>query len=250
MLTSDELIAALAPTYGAGVVEGLVKDFVQIRRDHATSTLERASPGKFIEGFVQALQFMDDGTFEAKPNVEHFLNSVVENRMGLPDGLRIIAPRIARSVYALRSKRSIAHKNEIDPNEADLAQIHASASWIMSEMLRYASGVSMARAAELIAQVQAPVGPLVEEIDDTVLVHADLPVRSEILVLLHRQYPEYVPNSSLVRSIGAKGRRSISGRLSELRRTKFVFGDSEKGHRLTQAGFREASKIIASALIE
>jgi hypothetical protein len=120
----------------------------------------------------------------------------------------------------------------------------------MSEMLRHATGVSMARAAELIAQVQAPVGPLIEEIDDTVLVHADLPVRSEILVLLHRVYPEYARNSLLVRSIGTKEKRSIISRLSELRREKLIFGDSANGHRLTQAGYREASRIIASALTE
>jgi len=243
-----DLYEALKATFGDQVSSELVKDFLQIRSDHATATLERGSPGKFVEGFVQALQYAADGSFDKKPEVEKFLTKVVENKNGLLDGLRVIGPRIARSIYALRSKRSIAHKNEIDPNAADLAQIHAAASWIMSEMLRYAKVVSMEEAAKLIQQVQAPIGPLVEEIDGTVLVHADLPVRSEILVLLHRSYPEYVSNESLMRSIGAKEKRSISNRLGELRKSKKVFGDGTKGHRLTQAGYADASKIIADAL--
>ena len=244
----DDLEAALAPTFGPKVTAGLVKDFLQIRMDHATITLERASPGKFVEGFVQALQFASDGQFDVKPNVEKFLVQEVEHKSTLPEGLRVIAPRIARSIYALRSKRSIAHKNEIDPNAADLAQIHSSASWIMSEMLRHASAISMTDASKLIAQIQAPIGGLVEEIEGTVLVHAELSVRSEILVIMHRSYPDYVSTDALIESIGDAHRRSISNRLSDLRKAKLVFGNGAKGHRLTQAGYLTASGVISAAI--
>lgn len=247
-MSPDRLHAALKATFGDKISSALVRDFLQIRLDHATATLERGSPGKFVEGFVQALQFAADGKADPKPDVEAFLTKKVENKSALPEGLRVIAPRIARSIYALRSKRSIAHKNEIDPNEPDLAQIHAAASWIMSEMLRHANGLSMSEAAKLIEQVQAPVGQLVEEIEGTILVHADLPVRSEILILLHRVFPEYLSNEELIRSIGDKEKRSIVNRLGELRKAKKIFGDSSKGHRLTQAGYVDASKIIADQL--
>ena len=51
----------------------------------------------------------------------------------------------------------------------------------------------MQQAGELIDLVQAPVGTLVEEIDGTRIVHADLPIEGEILVLLHSQHPKPVP---------------------------------------------------------
>tara|TARA_B100000678_G_C18065727_1_gene444529 strand:+ start:77 stop:514 length:438 start_codon:yes stop_codon:yes gene_type:complete len=142
-MRSENLRALLEPVFGP-VSDHLVRDFLQVRADHAASTLERGSPGKFVEGFVQALQYASSGEYQEKPDVEGFLTRRAENT-NLPEGLRVIAPRVARAIYALRSKRSIAHKNEIDPNEADLAHIHASASWIMSEMLRHVSGSSMGR---------------------------------------------------------------------------------------------------------
>jgi hypothetical protein len=46
-------------------------------------------------------------------------------------------------------------------------------------------------AGALIELIQAPVGTLVEEIDGTRLVHADVPVRTEILILLYSHYPRH-----------------------------------------------------------
>src|SRR5207249_2219977 len=105
------------------------------------------------------------------------------------DGLRVCAARIARSIYTLRNKRNIAHKSDIDPNSFDLAFINQGASWIMAELLRNASGISMQEAGALIELVQAPVGTLVEEIDGTRLVHADVGLQGEVLILLHSHYP-------------------------------------------------------------
>ena len=95
--------------------------------------LERASPGKFVETFVQCLQHMATGTYEPKPDVEDYLLKRVENVSALPEGLRICAARIARSVYTLRNKRNIAHKNEVDPNTVDLAFAHQATAWILAD---------------------------------------------------------------------------------------------------------------------
>jgi hypothetical protein len=179
------LALSLAGLLDQSLAQALAADFVKIRQDYATKTLERASPGKFVETFVQCLQWIATGTYEVKADVDAYLKKV-ENEMPLPEGLRLCAPRIARSIYTLRNKRNIAHKNEIDPNTADLAYIHQGAAWIMAELIRSASGVTMEEAGALIELVQMPVGALVEEIDGTRLVHADLSIPGEILILLHR----------------------------------------------------------------
>ena len=89
----------------------------------------------------------------------------------------------------MRNKRNIAHKGEIDPNRADLEFTYHGAVWIMAELIRCATGVSMEEAGALIRLVKAPVGMLVEEIDGVRMVHAKVSVRSEILLLLHSQHP-------------------------------------------------------------
>src|SRR5690349_19829706 len=103
------LVHALTPLLSDELARHLASNFVNIRRDLATRTLERSSPGKFVETFVQCLQQIATGKHDVKPDVDAYLSKTVENVTQLPEGLRICAARIARSLYALRNKRSIAH---------------------------------------------------------------------------------------------------------------------------------------------
>jgi len=230
------LAQALSDLLGRQLATALSRDFVKLRQDCATVTLERASPGKFVETFVQCLQHMATGNFDASPNVDSFLRDRAENMTSLPEGLRICAVRLARAIYTLRNKRNIAHKNPVDPNRFDLTIAHQGAAWIMAELLRNASGVSMQEAGTLIELIQVPVGTLVEEIDGTRLVHADTSVKGELLILLHSHYPERVPLEDIFNSLSARSPGSVRNRLGELRTAKLLHGDSAGGYRLTQTG--------------
>lgn len=247
-MDEDRLSHALNNLVGEKLAAELAADFIKIRQDHATKTLGRASPGKFVETFVQCLQQIATGAYDAQLNVDSYLNTKVENETTLPDGLRMCGGRIARSVYTLRNKRNIAHKSEIDPNSFDLAYVHEAAAWIMAELVRSASGISMEEAGALIELVQAPVGTLVEEIDGTTLVHADVSIRTEILILLHTHYPERVKVSDIVRSLKPRGERSIRNRLIEMKNKKLLFGDAKTGYRLTRAGYDVAATEITKLL--
>jgi hypothetical protein len=243
-MTHDRLEAALAKLVPATLAAHLVGQFLQIRRDFSTKTLERASPGKFVESFVQCLQHIARGTFDSTPKVDHFLDKQVENEPNLPDGLRICGARIARSIYALRNKRNIAHKNEVDPNSFDLAYAHHASSWIMAELIRHASGVSMQEAGALIAMVQVPVGDLVEEIDGVRLVHADVSVKVELLILLHSHYPDRVSYDAIKASLKRRNSGTLRNKCKELVDEKKAVGSDAEGYWLTQVGHRAASEHI------
>ena len=58
--------AALASLLGPDLARDLAADLVKLRLDLATRTLERAAPGKFVETFVQCLQYMATGKHDAK----------------------------------------------------------------------------------------------------------------------------------------------------------------------------------------
>lgn len=234
------LAQALTGLVGGALANELAGQFVKIRRDYATRTLERASPGKFVEIFVQCLQQISQGSFEPMPNVDSHLNTRVENETALPDGLRLCGGRIARAIYTMRNRRSIAHAGDVDPNTYDLAFVHQGAAWIMAEMIRNATGTTMQEAGALIELVQAPVGTLVEEIDGTRIVHADVSVRAEILILLHSHYPDRVGVTDIFKSMQRRSNASVRSRLSELRSRNLVFGDAQAGYRLTTAGYGDA----------
>jgi hypothetical protein len=244
----SRLKAALSSMISSELAEELVSDFVKLRQDCATGTLERASPGKFVEVFVQVLQFLGQGQYDDKPNVDDYLSKKADHEGAIPEGLRICGARLARAIYALRNKRNIAHKNAIDPNRYDLALAHQGASWIMAELLRNATAISMHEAGALIELIQTPVGTLVEEIDGTRIVHADTSVKGEILILLHSHFPERAPQSSILSALSARSSGSVRNRLGEMRTAKLIHGDNKTGYRLTQSGYQAALAEIAPLL--
>lgn len=235
-MDEGRLAQALTGLVGGQLATELARQFINIRRDYATKTLERASPGKFVETFVQCLQQISTGGHETKPNVDNYLNTRVENDAALPDGLRLCGGRIARAIYTLRNRRNIAHVGDVDPNTYDLAFVHQGAAWIMAEMIRCATGNTMEEAGAVIELIQAPVGTLVEEIDGTRIVHADVPARAEILILLHSHYPDRVAVRDILNTMRGRSQASVRSRLSELRKEKLIFGDAQGGYRLTNAG--------------
>ena len=75
-MTPRELIAELKEYLPVELAEDLVSQFMSIRTDVATETLERAAPGKFVETVVQVLQYLASGTYSKSfrsGEVENFL---------------------------------------------------------------------------------------------------------------------------------------------------------------------------------
>ncbi len=242
----DRLIAALTGLIGSDLAKNITDHFLKIRQDVATGTFERASPGKFVETFVQSLQQISRGSYDTSPNVDSYLNTRVENDMALPDGLRFSAGRIARSMYTMRNKRNIAHTGEVDPNGYDLAYLHHAASWIMAELVRGATGITMTEAGALIELLQTPVGTLVEEIDGVRLVHASVSTRVELLIFLHSHYPERASMDEIKQTLSRRSASSISGRISDLKGEKLIFGNNASGYRLTAPGYSAAIAEISN----
>ena len=242
-MDETRLAAAIAGVVGPTLAADLSDNLVKIRRDCTTRTLEHTAPGKFVETFVQCLQYINTGAYEAKPCVDTYLGNKIENTP-LPDGLRICAARVARSMYTFRNKRNIAHKNEVDTNTHDLLFIHQGAAWISAELLRHATGVSMQEAGALIELLQAPVGTLIEEIEGTRLVLADVPVRTEILIFLHSYYPDTVTVESVIKGLSRRKTGTVRNRLRDLHMQKLAHGDTKSGYRLTRAGHAAAVSEI------
>jgi hypothetical protein len=237
------LVVALSTLFPPKLADDLVEDFMIIRQDFSTKTLGRSSPGKFVETVVQCLQHLARGSFDPKPDVENYLHRHVENEARLPEDLRICVARIARSSYTLRNRRNIAHKGMVDPNSYDLAYLHHAASWVLAEFLRQSSGLTMQEAGSLIAQIHAPIDEIIEEIDGVRLVHADVSIEDEILLLLRSHYPDYVPLAAIRVSLASRNQGTLGNKLRTLVSKKLIFGKPETGYKLSQVGFKNTGEI-------
>lgn len=248
-MDGDELADALATALPRKLADDLVRDFLEIRRDTATGTLGRAAPGKLVETFVQCLEALEGaGTYSARPNVDRYLQGVESRRSTLPDGLRVCAARLARAMYSLRSKRNIVHKADIDPAGYDLHLLYAGAQWLLAELLSLTQGISGADAARLVAEVQLPVGELVEVLGDRRLVQADLTARDEALLVLMSFHPTPVPTRQVIESMDRRALKTVQGALNSLWKGKLLHRPQDSHVVLTDRGLREAITVAQSHL--
>ena len=239
------LVAALVAGGVPGPLAGdLIESFISMREDVITDTLERSTPGKFVESIVQILQFTESGEFEKKPDVDGYLRGLDSRSSSLDDGLRVCGARIARSMYTLRNKRNVAHKADIDPNSADLRFLHYSAQWLVTELLRVATNITPDEASRLVELVQRPVGGLVEDFGDRKLVLENMLARDEVLVLLHNDYPGSVAVDSIAKSMDRVTRKTVLLALRQLWSDKLAEGDLKIGFKLTSKGFNEATAVL------
>ena len=243
-MKAEDLINALGKRLPDALARDLIDNFLALRQDVITATLGRASPGKFVETVVQILQFLDAGSYDQAPSVDAFLRQIESRSSSVPDGLRVCGSRIARAMYTLRSRRNVTHKGEVDPNTFDLQFLHHGAQWIVAEVLRTVSGVSMEEAGKLVETVQAPAGGLVEDFGGRKLVLEELTAKQEALVLLHSHYPEKVMPESVVRSMDRFAKKTVGNAVRGLWADKLVDGDPQSGYRLTGRGFREAVRTV------
>ncbi len=244
----DKLVSLLCNSLPRTLSEELVSDYLLIRQDVASCTLGRTAPGKFVETVVQVLQYLNTSTYETKPNVDQFLRSIQSTSSHLDDGLRICSARISRSMYALRSKRNIAHKGDIDPNLYDLQYLHHAAQWILAEIVRSVSGTTMDDAGKIIQQLLLPVGSLIEDFGNRKIVLADLSTTKEILVLLHSDYPALMTSKQLIDSLDRKNRKTVVDAIRTLWKNRLIEGVANSGHKLTRLGIRKAVEIIGESV--
>ena len=58
------------------------------------------------------------------------------------ESYRVIIPRCLYSMYCIRNKRGMIHKNHIDPNKMDATVLLSNTKWVLAEFFRQASTMS------------------------------------------------------------------------------------------------------------
>lgn len=249
-MTPRELIDELKKHLPVELAEDLVNQFMSIRTDVATETLERAAPGKFVETVVQVLQYLATGTYSKSfksGDIEDFLKNTEARSVNLPQDLKIVVTRVARGMYSLRSKRGIVHKGIIDPNIFDLRYLYSAAQWILCEITRYALSTDVETARNLVEFIQVPASSLVEDFGDKRLVLRIGTAAEELLTLLLHYYPMSVLASQLHRDMDRRAPSTVSNVIAVAYRERFVEGNKKTGYKLTALGYQRAIELAKKA---
>ncbi len=241
-MKKSEIIKELGNEIDPKLAKDLINEFIEVKKDFQTSTLSRTSIGKLIETVVQILEFLESGSYSAKPSVDHYLKNLESKSTTLDDDYRLVIPRIARSCYTLRNKRNIAHKGEINPNLFDLKFLFNSCQWLVTEFVRKLLHKDTTVAEKIVAEIQVPVDLIVEKIDAQTIIYGDYKLEEELVILLSTFYPEKVNNKSITTALDQRSKSGISNAIKKLIEKKEVH-KNDKGIILTQKGLKRSIEL-------
>ncbi len=246
-MTASELIDELKKHLPPELATDLVNQFMSIRIDVTTETLERAAPGKFVETVVQVLQYLASGVYNKSfksGEVDDFLKNTESRPTNLPQDLKIVLTRVARGMYSLRSKRGIVHKSAINPNIYDLRYLYSVAQWVLCEITRYALSADMDTTGRLIEFIQIPASSLIEDFGDRRLVLRAGTAEEEVLILLLHYYPMPILASQLHKDMNRRASSTVSNASTALYRRRLIDGNKKTGYKLTALGYQRAIELI------
>lgn len=241
------------------LADDLVKYFFKLKEDLTICDLERSSAGKFVETVVQIFQALDptrEGKYTASvTSVEHELKYIYDEgreTKTLPADSRQAIARMARVIYSLRSKRSIIHKNGLDPTIFDLEIIYQTAQWIITELIRLSKDTTMENAREIIEEVQRPVYPFVEVIlGKPLVIQNGITTEEELLLLFHNCYQssDLLNRKEIGTALKRRSPSTVTKALKRMWQAKIIEGNKDS-YRLTKFGLIQAHQVIQKLTVE
>lgn len=241
-----EIISDLPENLNKDLFRRLIEEYQGLKTAYYTQNheLTLAKAGKFVEIVFQIVSDIAFGEVPKNPNFNKICKKLEELPENLHVSLRVIIPRVAKTLYTIRSKRGAVHINdEVSPNFIDSTFAVASCNWILSEFLRLFLKKEHEEVLEIVNSLSKVHLPLVEEIStELIILRPEMTAKQQILTLLFYQYPKITPKKELKKWVKGKSQRQIDRALAELKRDSFIV-EVEKGLKLTTRGIEEAEKI-------
>jgi len=252
MITYEKLIKELI---GKGIdkiiVNKLIEEYRTVKREHLLNHHEEVvlHSAKVCELALALIKNKVLGKI-VDVNSIHF-NKISEEVKKYPKTtpeeviLTLAIPRVAESIYTIRSKKDVAHVKTIDPSVIDSSYCVSACDWMLSEfVVLLFSTANPNEANKLINSMLRKKVPTIEEFEDgsIVILRKDLSMSQEIMLTLYHYYPKRLTNTDVKKRV--KSTFSYINRLlNELENQRFIH-QTEVGYKLTKLGIKYAEDEI------
>lgn len=174
----------------AGLRQPLLEEYRSIEVNflqHHWSPSEM-SGGRFCEIVYTIIHGHLSGSYMTSPEKPaNFLQACrdLESFKVPPRSFQILIPRILPTLYEIRNNRGVGHVGgDVDPNAMDASFVMSTASWIISELIRFYHGVTTEEAARLTSQITELHVPLIWNVGEKRrILKPGLPIPEQIIIL-------------------------------------------------------------------
>ena len=204
--TRAEILASIAAASTQELADRLLEEFEELTRrfhlgDFRPSEL---SGGRFGEAAFRICEHVclskHTPVNKTLPKTDDLVRTL-ENIPGTTAdaAYRVHIPRTLRLIYGLRNKRDVAHLGAgVSPNFSDASLILATASWVVSEIVRLSHKCDIATAQSIVdGLVQRRVPLIWIEGSIVRVLKPSLDFDEKVLVILYHFHPEWVKVNDL-----------------------------------------------------
>lgn len=196
MNTRQTVLSILSSKYAVDIADHIVTSYAEIESNFALGKWKASEldAGHFVEAIRRLLELELWGTYTPfDQRLSNFSDVVIkqyEQATGNDESYRMLIPRALKSIFNIRNKRGVGHITGISPNEMDATFILFTSKWVLAELIRLNSTLSIAETQSLVDSIVERSSPLIWKTSDFVRVlQPGLSTRDKILLLLYDQSP-------------------------------------------------------------
>lgn len=232
-MTRNSVEQALTVVYPQEIVSSLLTSYENALREFKKNNWQYTGNemGQFIETARRLLEFQLKGKYTPMIiKLSNFNEKVLadyENSPSKPEEYRIIIPRILYSMYCLRNKRGMIHKNHIDPNKMDASLLLNNSKWVLAEFFRLVSTKTFEETEEIINGIMCKETSIIWDIgNDLRVLDTKMKNVNKILCLLY--FKDGQSELSLQKSTEYKNSSDFRKILKKLHTEKLIEYTSDK----------------------
>ena len=165
--------------------------------------------------------------------------------LSFPDTIRIAIPKAGIFIYEVANNRGGRHhSDDIDANKSDSKGIMSALTWIIAELIRFASISDPDSATSIIEAIGSKTFPLFEKIDDRIYINCDkLSAKDIAMLILYYSFPERISRQDLIDQIVRHGASKNAANIAATTIKKYI-DDDGSAWKLRGLGRTKAETIL------
>lgn len=184
------ILNILTDASDATLAKCLVNAYVEIEENFAIKKWKASEldAGHFVEAMRRFLELKFIGSYTPlSKQLAPFNDAILKGyeQSSGNESYRILIPQILKAIYSIRNKRGVGHLATISPNEMDATVILYSSKWILAEVIRIESQLSLKESEGVIKKlIQRQIETIWIENDIERILNTKFSVSAKVLVLL------------------------------------------------------------------
>jgi hypothetical protein len=238
----------LESSFNADIASAILAAYSEIERNYVLRKWKPSEldAGHFVEAVRRALDLELTGTYRAfNRSLPQFDDNVLRNyeQQTGDQSYRILIPRILKAIYNIRNRRGVVHISNVNPNEMDATLILYNVKWVLAELLRLKSGLTLEETQAMLDKiVERQCSVIWKEGNITWIFDTGMWAREQVLVLLYDNSPKM--DKDLQEITEYSNSTNFKKILKKLHQEKLVFYHEDGNCRLSPLGIRIAEEII------